>query len=445
MFATIALALLMSALDSTIVATALGSLQRDLHAPITWTGWTITAYSLGLMLVLMLSGRLSERYGRRRVFLVSVTVFTVASLLCGLAGNIYVLVLLRFIQALGGAGFTPSATGIIVDHFGPGRDKAVGLFGSIFPIGGMAGPVLGGIFVDYWSWRGIFFVNVPIGILLAVMCLRFVPKDTAASRRGGSVDVAGTVLLGFAVLGFMFVLNLVGQSPHAIATPLFAGCAIATVASLIFFGRHIRRSTHPIVPVRFIAGPGFGAVNIINVVYNGVVNAVVTLIPLYAVTRFHISALGAGTLLTAEAAAAIVISPLAVMALRRTGYRPPIYVGGAIMALGTFGLSLTPHAVSPYLWLAVSGCLIGIGAGIASPASRNAGLQLEPGRSSSLAALRTLGSQVGLIAAIAAMTAIISLANDAGLAQAHAYLVCAALMLLAMPVVSRVTEHRGSW
>lgn len=163
MFATVALALLMSSLDQTIVATALHTLQGDLDAPITWAGWTITAYSLGLVLMLPLAGRLSEQYGRRRVFLVSVGLFVVASLLCGLATNIYVLVALRFLQAIGGAGFTPSATGIIVDHFGSGRDKAVGLFGSIFPIGSMAGPVLGGLFVEYWSWRGIFFVNVQVG------------------------------------------------------------------------------------------------------------------------------------------------------------------------------------------------------------------------------------------------------------------------------------------
>jgi len=444
MFATIALALLMSSLDSTIVATALDALEHDLHAPITWAGWTITAYSLGLMLVLMLSGRLSEHFGRRRVFLASVIIFTGASLACGMVGNIYLLVVLRFVQALGGAGFTPSATGIIVDHFGPGRDKAVGLFGTIFPIGGMAGPVLGGLIVNFWSWRGIFLVNVPIGIVLIVLCLRFVPRDTAAARRPGGIDVAGSALLGATVLGFMLALSILGGDPHSVASPLFTGILVGTAAALVLFLRHIHRTAHPIVPPRFLTGRGFGAVNITNIVFNGITNAAVTLIPLYAITRFHTSAFQSGTLLTAEAAAAIVISPIAVSVLRHTGYRPPIYVGGILMAAGTAGLALTPP-ISPYLWLALCGLAIGVGAGIASPASRNAGLQLEPGRSSSLAALRTLGSQVGLIGAVSALTATISLAHDPGLAQAHAYLVCAAIMLLALPVVSRIVEHRGAW
>src|SRR6185312_6603725 len=117
-FTTVALALLMMSVDSTIVATALDALRRGLHTSINWAGWTITAYSFGFVLMLPLSGKLSERYGRRRVFLGSVVAFTAASLFCGLAENIYVLIALRAIQAAGGAGFTPSATGIVVDYFG---------------------------------------------------------------------------------------------------------------------------------------------------------------------------------------------------------------------------------------------------------------------------------------------------------------------------------------
>jgi MFS family permease len=131
----------MMSVDSTIVATALDSLRRGLHTSINWAGWTITAYSFGFVLMLPLSGKFSERYGRRRVFLGSVVAFTAASLLCGLATNIYVLIALRAVQAAGGAGFTPSATGIVVDHFGHARDRAVSLFGSIFPIGAMTGPI----------------------------------------------------------------------------------------------------------------------------------------------------------------------------------------------------------------------------------------------------------------------------------------------------------------
>ncbi|MGB8181360.1 MAG: MFS transporter, partial [Stellaceae bacterium] len=161
-FTIVALALLMMSIDSTIVATALHALRLGLHTSIDWAGWTITAYALGFVVVLPISGKLSEQYGCRRVFVGSTVIFTIASLCCGLADNIYVLVALRGLQAAGGAGFTPSATEIIVDYFGNIRDRAVSLFGSIFSIGAMIGPIFGGLFVTYWTWRGVFLVNVPI-------------------------------------------------------------------------------------------------------------------------------------------------------------------------------------------------------------------------------------------------------------------------------------------
>ena len=177
-FSVVAMALLMSSLDGTIVATALHAIQHGLNASINWTSWIITAYSVGLVLALSLAGKLSGQFGRRRFFLISVVVFTVSSLCCGLANNIYLLIALRAIQAAGGAGFTPSATGIITETFGEARDKAVGLFGSIFPVGSMIGPIFGGLFVTYWSWRGIFFVNVPIGVLLLVLASATSCADT---------------------------------------------------------------------------------------------------------------------------------------------------------------------------------------------------------------------------------------------------------------------------
>ena len=154
-----------------------------------WSSWTITIYALGQIVVMPLAGRISDQYGRRRVFLAAIVLFTVASLSCGLANDIYVLVALRAVQAIGGGAFMPTATGIVADQFGPDRDRAIGLFTSIFPIGGIVGPVLGGVFVTYWSWRGIFLVNVPIGIVVLGAGARVRPAHRAADagaaiRRG---------------------------------------------------------------------------------------------------------------------------------------------------------------------------------------------------------------------------------------------------------------------
>ncbi len=372
-FGVVALALLMSSLDQTIVATALGTLQRDLDASITWAGWTMTAYSLGLVLMLPVAGTLSQRYGRRRIFMLSVVLFSGASLCCGLAENIYVLVALRFLQAVGGAGFTPSATGLIVEHFGAARDKAVGLFGSIFSIGAMIGPIFGGLFVSYWSWRGIFFVNVPIGALLIVLCLRFIPRDAPrAQAPQARFDFLGMAQLGIGLLGAMLALNAMSAGAGALRTPEFLVPTAAAIVSLILFARHTRDAAHPLIPARFIAGRGFAAANMVSMVYGGMVAGVVALVPLYATTRYGISALGSGTLLIAEGAAVIIMSTLGALTLRRTGYRLPIYGGAIFMAIGTCMLALDPRGMSPYAWLATAACLIGLGAGWSSPASRNA-------------------------------------------------------------------------
>jgi EmrB/QacA subfamily drug resistance transporter len=445
-FVVVGLALLMSSLDGTIVATALHAMQHGLHASINWTSWSITAYAVGMVLMLPLAGKLSGRYGRRRFFLASVVVFAGASLCCGLAGNIYVLIALRAVQAVGGAGFTPSATGIVVEHFGSSRDKAVGLFGSIFPIGSMIGPIFGGLFVAYWSWRGIFFVNIPIGILLVVLCLRYVPRDQArhADERR-PLDIVGMATLGIGTLALMMGVSFLGQAGTSVWSPLVIGPTLVALLALGQFTRHIRRVTNPFIEPHMIHGRGFGAVNVINVLYGGAVSGLMVLVPLYAVTRYRIGALGSGTLLTAEGVATIVVSGLAAMALRRTGYRLPLYIGSALIAVGMAALALHPSEMSAYAWLAIASFVVGLGTGLSSPASRNAGLQLAPEQSAPLAALRSTGRQVGSIASISITTAILAQAVHPGEVQAKVYVVFALLLIVCMPVIARIPEHRGSW
>lgn len=448
MFSIIALALLMMSVDSTIVATALHAMQMGLNTTVNWVGWTITAYSLGFVLMLPVSGKLCERFGRRRVFLGSVVAFTVASLCCGLAENIYVLIALRAVQAAGGAGFTPAATGLIVEHFGSARDRAVSLFGSVFPIGAMLGPIFGGLFVTYWSWRDVFFVNVPIGLAIVVLALRYIPRDAArgASHKPPGMDVGGMARLGLGMLAGMLAVSYLGEAGARLTSALFVVPVLVAVAALWSFVRHIKRCAEPFIAPRLIHGPGFGAVNLVNAIFGGVVNGVVSLIPLYATRRYGIGALDSGTLLIAQAAAAIVLSVTAALALRRTGHRPPLYVGGSVIALGMALLALQPPAgVSPYVWLAAAAGLVGAGRGLINPASRNAGRQLAPEHSSTLAALRTASLQVGSIVAVSMVTAIVARAQGPGMVQAWTFAAAALLLVLALRIVPRVPEHRGAW
>jgi EmrB/QacA subfamily drug resistance transporter len=446
-FTIVALALLMMSIDSTIVATALHSLRSELQTSIDWAGWTITAYSLGFVVILPISGKLSEQYGSRRVFLWSVVAFTIASMCCGLASNIYVLIALRALQAAGGAGFTPSATKIIVDHFGDARDRAVSLFGSIFAIGTMIGPIFGGLFVTYWTWRGIFLVNVPIGVAVIVLALCYVPRDRPRTKENNpSMDVMGMALLGAGLLSAMLAVRYLAEPDVHAWSPWFMIPMVIAIVALWMFFRHINRAANPFIAPRLISGKGFGVVNLVNGIYGGITSGVIALVPLYATNRFGINALNSGTLLVAQGAAAIILSIAAAFALRRTGYRKPLYVGGVVIAIGMLLLSFSPIAgIPPFVWLSAAAFLIGVGRGANNPASRNAGLQLAPESSSTLAALRTMCMQIGTIITISVDTAILAATNDPGHTQAWLFAGAAALLAVAFPLITRIPEHRGSW
>ena len=466
-FTTVALALMTMSVDGTIVATALHTLQQGLHTSINWAGWTITAYALGFVLALPLAGKLSDRYGRRRVFLWSVGVFTTASLACGLAPNIGTLIVLRAIQAAGGAGYTPSATGIIVDHFGSARDRAVGLFGSIFPIGAMIGPIFGGLFVTYASWRDIFLVNVPVGLAIIILSLRFIPRDRPVAEMRHRYDAAhapdrggparpserrpgfgtpGMALLGVGLLAAMLAASYLAEGVSAATAPILVILAVIAIAGFVAFLLHSARSASPFIAPRLIYGRGFGAVNAINSICSGLTQGVVSLIPLYAANRYGIDALRSGTLLIAQGIAAMAVSTAVAFALRRSGYRAPIYVGATVVACGVALLALSPPGgMSAYLWLMTATSVVGAGFGSINPATRNAGLQLAPRSAATLAAIRSGGMQVGAIFTVSAGTALIAASADPGRAQAWFYAAAAAVCVLIMPLIARVPEHRGAW
>jgi MFS family permease len=243
----------------------------------------------------------------------------------------------------------------------------------------------------------------------------------------------------------MLGISYLGEAGASATSPLFIAPVAVGVLGLAQFGRHVRRVADPFIPPLFIAGRGFGAVNVINIVYGGAVSGLLALVPLYAVDRYGISTLGSGTLLTAEGIAVIVMSSLATVALRRTGYRQPLYVGSLCTAIGFVGLAIGPVGLSPYAWLALAGCLIGLGSGWSSPASRNACLQLAPDQSPALAALRSTGRQVGQIAAVSVTAAIIAQSASPGQLEARVFIAFAVLLVVCLPVIARVPEHRGSW
>ena len=444
-FAAVSVALFMVAVDQTIVATALPSIQHELHTRINWAGWTITTYSLAQVLAMPVAGRLSDQFGRKTIFMSAAAVFTTASLCCGLSHSIYMLIALRGVQALGGGCFMPSASGIVADQFGPDRDRALAMFTSILPIGGIVGPVLGGLFVTYWSWRGIFLINVPIGVALIIACALIIPRSLRRDRV--PVDVAGVVLLGTGLLSVMFGFAFLGAGSAPGSWPFLLPEAIGLTAGF-FFVRHIRRAAAPFIPARLLFGHGFGVMNLINLVYGGAVLGLAAVVPLYAELRYGLHPLAAGTLLTSRAVGMIAVAGLASMALRRTGSRRPMALGFSLIALGLVLLWLPPPAALPigaYGWLAIAAGLTGLGMGMAVPATNNATLQLAPDQVAAIAGLRGMFRQSGAILTISATTALLATAHDPALAQSRVFLVFAILMVALIPLILVVPDHHGQW
>jgi EmrB/QacA subfamily drug resistance transporter len=441
-FTIVSLALMMASVDQTIVATALPSLQHDLHAEVNWSTWTITVYALGQILVMPLAGKLGDQYGRKKIFLGAAVLFTTASLCCGFASSIYMLIVLRGLQSIGGGAFMPTATGIVSQQFGRERDRAVGLFSSVFPLGGIIGPVLGGLFVTYWSWRGIFLVNVPLGIILISAGAVFIPASSW--RRDQRLDVRGVVLLGATLLAAMFGVAILGdgQSP---TDPMFLVLECLAVVGLVLFARHTVRSAAPFISAEFLVGRGFGVMNLINFLFGASVLGFAALVPLYAQQRYGLPTLDAGTLLSARGVGAIAAAGLAVALLRRTGYRWPMLIGFSLTAIGLIGMAVSPHGLSPYTWLSLAAGLTGIGMGVSTPASNNATLQLAPDQSAAVAGLRGMFRQSGAITAVSLTAAVLARSTHPSLAQAHIFVIFGLIMVAVLPLLLLVPEHRGRW
>jgi EmrB/QacA subfamily drug resistance transporter len=436
-FAVVSIALFMSSLDGTIVATGLPTLRHALHTGLNWASWTMTAYQLGLVVAMPVAGRVADNFGRKRVFVAAAVLFTTSSLLCGLVSDIGLLIGLRVLQAAGGAAFMPAASGIVMDTFGKHKHRALGLFSSIFPLGALVGPVAGGIILAAWSWRGMFLVNVPIGTAFTLLALRYLPSS---GRSRGRADIPGALLLGGSVLSLMLAVTDLGNRAVGPGSPEFLAPLAAAVAFGWAFLRHCGKVAEPLVPLELLRGKAFAATNTINLVWGACAIGFGSLVPLFAEDRYGLSPLAAGTLLSARAIGEIVLAIGASVFIHRTGYRAPIVVGIGLIAAGLAMIAMQPHFASPYIWLSVGATLSGLGTGLSAPAANNASIELAPDDVGAITGLRGAVRQGGAILGISLAT---SLATHSG-SEVHtlgtSFFVLAGLLAAMAPLVLVVPD-----
>lgn len=439
-FAGMSVALLMISVDIAVVATALDTINTDLHATIDWSAWTLSAYQLGSVTALPIAGRLSDALGRKRMFFIFISVFTGASLLCGISTNIYELIGLRFVQALGGGGLVPSVTGIVSDQYGADRDRPIGLMTSIYPLGALIGPAIGGVIVTYLSWRFIFFVNVPVGIVLMIMLARLVPADPPAPPGRLRVDVPGAVLMCLTILALMLGIGEIGRST-ATMVGQYALIGATIVLGTLFVMRQ-RSAALPILPGVLVRQRAFALLNGLNLIYGAAIFGIFSLVPLYAQVAFGMPALEAGALLAIRAGVmAIMAAITSVLLMRRFGYRAPMAVGFVISAAGLIMIAIAPPpGLSPFVWLALASTVSGLGVGIAGPPSNNANIQLLPAQVGAIVGLRAMFRQIGGILAISVAAAMVGTTATGARVLPLIFFVLGLLLLLVSPTIVGVPE-----
>ena len=438
-FAIAGIALFMSSLDGTIVATGLPTLRQALHSSINWTSWTMTGYQLGLVVAMPIAGRIADNFGRKRVFVGAAILFTGSSLLCGFATNIDMLIGLRVLQAAGGAAFMPAASGIVMDVFAKDGRRALGLFSTIFPLGALVGPIAGGIILATWSWRGIFWVNVPVGVAFTLLAWKYLPSS---ARRAGRPDVTGALLMGGGVLGLMLAITHLGNRSVGVTSPRFlVPFALAVLCGWAFLHRSARIAD-PLIPLRLLKGRVFLAANGINVVWGACAIGFGSLVPLFAEDRYRLSPLSSGTLLTARAVGEIILAIFASMLINRTGYRVPIIAGIGLIAGGLAMIATTPAFVSPYVWLSIGATITGLGTGLSAPAANNASIELAPDDVGAITGLRGAARQGGAILGISLAASVAAHTGHEVAALTDAFFVLSALLVCMVPLVFLIPDGR---
>jgi EmrB/QacA subfamily drug resistance transporter len=444
-FGIVGLALIMSSIDSTIVAVSLPTILDELKTNLAYLGWIITGYQFSQCIMMPIIGKLSDEWGRKQLFLTAVAVFTVSSIAAGFSPNIYCLIIFRIIQGAGAGAFFPSATGIISDSFGSKRGTAIGLFGSIFPIGGIIGPNIGGVIIDNLSWRWIFFVNIPIGVLLIILGLFILPRGKPVlSKR--SVDYAGAGLFSGSVLAVLYAMTDWADNPQGDRILTWALFAVGAVLLALFL-RHERRVEQPLINLDLLRRRPFAASNAYNFFFGAAVFGPSAFIPYYATLAYGMTAGESGIILTPRSIAMIAVSAVTSIFIIRFRYRLPMILGAVIMALGFFLLSRGFHDVSflglgpPNLvLLALIVMLGGIGMGLANPASNNALLDLAPEKVAAVMGMRGMFRMTGGIFGTAVMVLALSHFDDKAVGLQQIVLFFAVILVLLIPVIFLIPD-----
>jgi EmrB/QacA subfamily drug resistance transporter len=412
------LSLLLIGMDVTIVNVAIPALQNSFGASVQDMQWVIDGYTLVIASLLMLTGSISDRYGRKRTFLAGLFVFTSASLLCSLASNVHLLIAFRVLQGLGASMLNPVALSIVAQAFPEpkARAQAIGIWGAVFGVALGLGPIVGGLLTQTIGWRAIFLVNVPVGIAALALTAWYVPESKAA--RGRAFDPGGQLLM-MTALGSLTYAVIDGQQlgwNSAAVIGMFVLSA-ASIAGLVSYERQL---AEPLLDVRFFRSTPFSGATLIAVMVFGCFAAILFLNSLYVQQERGFSALEAGLCTLPLALMAALCGPLSGRLVAHHGTRPSLFIAGTAMMVSTLLLADLGHAGS-IVQLLLAYAIFGVGLGTVNPAIATVAVAGMPRSQTGVAAAiastsRQIGAALGVALAGAAVHA--GRSHGMGVAQA---------------------------
>ncbi|MDA8298344.1 MAG: MDR family MFS transporter [Actinomycetota bacterium] len=391
------LGMLLAALDQTIVSTALPTIVADLHGG-SHIAWVVTAYLLAATVSTPLWGKLGDQYGRKGFFQASILLFLVGSIFSGLSTSMVMLIVCRAIQGLGGGGLMVGAQAIVGDIIPPrDRGRYQGLFGAVFGVASVVGPVLGGVLVDDLSWRWIFYVNIPLGAVALLVIASRVPGHLR--RVHHDIDYLGIVLLSLGAAALVLLTSLGGTTYAWSSSPILA-MAVSGVVLLVAFALVERRAKEPVLPLHLFANRAFSASSTVGFIVGFAMFGAITFLPLFYQDVLGANPTNSGLRLLPLMAGMLLLSIVSGQIISKTGkYRAFPIVGTAIIALGLWLLSLvTPStpAIVQYLYLVVLGIGLGSVMQVLVLVAQNAVPQHELGVATSGASFfRSIGGSFG--------------------------------------------------
>ena len=445
--AIVACALFMQNLDGTVVATALPAMARSLGEDPLAMGAAITAYLVALTVFIPVSGWVADRFGAKQVFMAAIATFTLASVACGLAGGLAEMVAARVLQGLGGAMMVPVGRLLLLRRVR--KDELLSATTWLtMPalVGPMLGPPLGGLLTDLISWRAVFWINVPVGLLGFLLVWRFIPP--LAPSRPPPPDLSGLTLVGAALACLMFAMETLGRGlvpPFLAEAMLAAGLLLGAVAI-----RHCLRVANPALDFSLLRIPAFAVPNIAGSIFRVGVGMTPFLVPLTLQLGFGASASQSGMITFSGALGALTMKPLAKFALRRFGFRK-VLVWNALLAALSVAACAAFRPAWPTMAIFVVLLLGGLCRSLQFTAMNTLAYAEVPQEKLSAATslystAQQLPQAVGVALASAALQVSIGLAgrDSASLADfSVGFLVAAALTALAAPMAWRLPPEAG--